>query len=260
VRAAGSVFGRRVTAGGTGPGAAEGRCPLRPGTSSGRRRPARPRAARRRRRPRPRRAVPAERRVEDALVHRGEGHREVARRRPGGRRTPRALGLDGRRRELHPGLEDPCPQLAHLGARGAGLRPGEGQRPVGAERLVVGGDRPLPALPRAGRRLSEGRAHRRVRLGHDAVEQGEQDGVLRREVEVEGGPGDPRAACEVVDGDRAQRALGQQPLGRGQDRQLAVVAGGPDRPATAHGARTVARGNGHEASVLSVIIGISTSC
>ena len=47
---------------------------------------------------------------------------------------------------------------------------------------------------------------RRVGLGHHPVQQREQDGVLGREVEVEGRPGDAGAAGQVVDRDGARAA------------------------------------------------------
>ena len=106
---------------------------------------------------------------------------------------------------------------------------------------------------------------RGVRLGRHPVEQGEQHGVLGREVEVEGRAGDAGAAGEVVDGDGGQRPLGEQPLGRGEDRQLAVVARGARRPAAAGGAgRSVAgtdtpRGYGAR-PVLDTTLTRSTEC
>ncbi len=84
-----------------------------------------------------------------------------------------------------------------------------------------------------------------VRLGDHPVQQGEQDGVLRGEVEVEGRPGDARAAGQVVDRDRRERLDRQQPLGRGEDRELAVVTGRPHRASAAGSAGGLARGYRH---------------
>ena len=60
----------------------------------------------------------------------------------------------------------------------------------------------------------------------------------------------PAPARQVVDRDGAERLLGQQPLGGGEDGQLPVVAGGPRRAAAARGrpaaSRARASGTGEE--------------
>src|SRR5688500_14638700 len=105
-----------------------------------------------------------------------------------------------------------------------------------AEGLVEGGE----ALAQAGGRVVgqplEHVALPRARLLDHAVEECEEHGLLGGEVEVERGPGDARAACQVVDGYLAQGARREQALGRLEDRALAVVARGTGRAATARGA------------------------
>src|SRR5258708_22367404 len=93
-------------------------------------------------------------------------------------------------------------------------------------------DRLEPSPPTRRRALREMLDHLRpprVGLRHETIDQRQEDGLLRGEVEVEARAGDARAAGQVIYGDLLRRALLEQPLGRREDRGLPLLAADPRR-------------------------------
>ncbi|CPT96667.1 Uncharacterised protein [Mycobacteroides abscessus] len=96
---------------------------------------------------------------------------------------------------------------------------------MGAEGVKVGLDDGPPIL--CGTCHGRGIDARDIGVGllDDALGEGEEYGLFGGEVEVEGRPGDPGSARQIIDRDIGKRALAEQFLGGGQDRLYPLVPG-----------------------------------